>query len=114
MKGRYILTTVAVLAVGALAFGTIPMWKGTDSVKQEETKTSVVEDPVNPGTESEEESTENNEQKTSVTPLPTTAPVEGISHAESYESLYNMLKEWKENSSNNVQSRVMNTGRTGR
>lgn len=107
MKGRYILTTVAVLAVGALAFGTIPMWKGTDSVKQEETKTSVVEDPVNPETKSEEEPTENNEQRTPVTPLPTTAPVEGISHADSYESLYNMLKEWKENSSNNVQPRVM-------
>ena len=95
MKGRYILTTVAVLAVGTLAFGTIPMWKGTDSVKQEETQTSISEGPVNSGTE------------VPATPLPTTAPVEGISHADSYEALYNLLKDWKENSSNNVQPRVM-------
>lgn len=67
MKGRYILTTVAVLAVGALTFGAIP-----------------------------------------VTPLPTTAPVEGIAHAESYEKLFEMVKEWKENPSySNIQPRVM-------
>lgn len=101
MKKKYVFTAAAVLAVGAVAFGTVPMWKGTNSAKQEETRTSVIEDPVNPGAEDMQE------EETPV-PLPTTAPVTGLSHAESYEELYGMLKEWNENSSYaNVQPRAM-------
>ena len=69
MKQKYVLTAVAVVAVGAVALGTAPMWEGTNSVKQEETRTSIIEDPVN--TETEVTGTP--------TPLPTTAPVTGIS-----------------------------------
>ena len=69
MKQKYVLTAVAVVAVGAVALGTVPMWEGTNSVKQEETRTSIIEDPVN--TETEVTGTP--------TPLPTTAPVTGIS-----------------------------------
>ena len=46
MKQKYVLTAVAVVAVGAVALGTAPMWEGTNSVKQEETRTSIIEDPV--------------------------------------------------------------------
>ena len=46
MKQKYVLTAVAVVAVGAVALGTVPMWEGTNSVKQEETRTSIIEDPV--------------------------------------------------------------------
>lgn len=63
MKQKYVLTAVAVVAVGAVALGTAPMWEGTNSVKQEETRTSIIEDPVN--TETEVTGTP--------TPLPTTA-----------------------------------------
>ena len=38
MKQKYVLTAVAVVAVGAVALGTVPMWEGTNSVKQEETR----------------------------------------------------------------------------
>ena len=95
MKQKYVLTAVA--AVGAVALGTVPMWEGTNSVKQEETRTSIIEDPVN--TETEGTGTP--------TPLPTTAPVTGISHTDSYEDLYARVKEWQNNSSySNVQPRV--------
>ena len=47
MKQKYVLTAVAVVAVGAVALGTAPMWEGTNSVKQEETRTSIIEEPVN-------------------------------------------------------------------
>ena len=84
MKGRYILTAVAILAIGGVAFGTVPMWKGTASVKQEEQST------VTPA------------------PLSTTAPVEGLTHAESYEKLFELVKDWKDNVSySNIQPRVM-------
>jgi len=98
MKQKYVLTAVAVVAVGAVALGTAPMWEGTNSVKQEETRTSIIEDPVN--TETEGTGTP--------TPLPTTAPVTGISHTDSYEDLYAQVKEWQNNSSySNVQPRIM-------
>ena len=98
MKQKYVLTAVAVVAVGAVALGTAPMWEGTNSVKQEETRTSIIEDPVN--TETEVTGTP--------TPLPTTAPVTGISHTDSYEDLYAQVKEWQNNSSySNVQPRIM-------
>lgn len=98
MKQKYVLTAVAVVAVGAVALGTVPMWEGTNSVKQEETRTSIIENPVN--TETEGTSTP--------TPLPTTAPVTGISHTDSYEDLYAQVKEWQNNSSySNVQPRIM-------
>ena len=98
MKQKYVLTAVAVVAVGAVALGTVPMWEGTNSVKQEETRTSIIEDPVN--TETEGTGTP--------TPLPTTAPVTGISHTDSYEDLYAQVKEWQNNSSySNVQPRIM-------
>ena len=98
MKQKYVLTAVAVVAVGAVALGTVPMWEGTNSVKQEETRTSIIEDPVN--TETEGTGTP--------TPLPTTAPVTGISHTDSYEDLYARVKEWQNNSSySNVQPRIM-------
>ena len=98
MKQKYVLTAVAVVAVGAVALGTTPMWEGTNSVKQEETRTSIIEDPVN--TETEGTGTP--------TPLPTTAPVTGISHTDSYEDLYAQVKEWQNNSSySNVQPRIM-------
>ena len=98
MKQKYVLTAVAVVAVGAVVLGTVPMWEGTNSVKQEETRTSIIEDPVN--TETEETGTP--------TPLPTTAPVTGISHTDSYEDLYAQVKEWQNNSSySNVQPRIM-------
>ena len=71
MKQKYVLTAVAVVAVGAVALGTVPMWEGMNSVKQEETRTSIIEEPVN--TETEVTGTP--------TPLPTTAPVTGISFA---------------------------------
>ena len=51
MKQKYVLTAVAVVAVGAVALGTVPMWEGTNSMKQEETRTSIIEDPVNTETE---------------------------------------------------------------
>ena len=98
MKQKYVLTAVAVVAVGAVALGTVPMWEGTNSMKQEETRTSIIEDPVN--TETEGTGTP--------TPLPTTAPVTGISHTDSYEDLYAQVKEWQNNSSySNVQPRIM-------
>jgi inhibitor of cysteine peptidase len=98
MKQKYVLTAVAVVAVGAVALGTAPMWEGTNSVKQEETRTSIIEEPVN--TETEVTGTP--------TPLPTTAPVTGISHTDSYEDLYAQVKEWQNNSSySNVQPRIM-------
>ncbi len=98
MKQKYVLTAVAVVAVGAVALGTVPMWEGTNSVKQEETRTSIIENPVN--TETEGTGTP--------TPLPTTAPVTGISHTDSYEDLYAQVKEWQNNSSySNVQPRIM-------
>lgn len=98
MKQKYVLTAVAVVAVGAVALGTVPMWEGTNSVKQEETRTSIIEDPVN--TETEGTGTP--------TPLPTTAPVTGISHTDSYEDLYARVKEWQNNFSySNVQPRIM-------
>lgn len=98
MKQKYVLTAVAVVAVGAVALGTVPMWEGTNSVKQEETRTSIIEDPVN--TETEGTGTP--------TPLPTTAPVTGISHTDSYEDLYAQVKEWQNNFSySNVQPRIM-------
>mgnify|MGYP000723043322 CR=1 FL=1 len=85
-------------SVGAVALGTVPMWEGTNSVKQEETRTSIIEDPVN--TETEGTGTP--------TPLPTTTPVTGISHTDSYEDLYARVKEWQNNSSySNVQPRIM-------
>ena len=81
---------------GGIGYG--PMWEGTNSVKQEETRTSIIEDPVN--TETEVTGTP--------TPLPTTAPVTGISHTDSYEDLYAQVKEWQNNSSySNVQPRIM-------
>ena len=46
MKQKYVLTAVAVVAVGAVALGTVPMWEGMNSVKQEETRTSIIEEPV--------------------------------------------------------------------
>ena len=98
MKQKYVLTAVAVVAVGAVALGTVPMWEGMNSVKQEETRTSIIEEPVN--TETEVTGTP--------TPLPTTAPVTGISHTDSYEDLYAQVKEWQNNSSySNVQPRIM-------
>ena len=30
MKQKYVLTAVAVVAVGAVALGTVPMWEGTN------------------------------------------------------------------------------------
>lgn len=98
MKQKYVLTAVAVVAVGAVALGTVPMWEGTNSVKQEETRTSIIENPVNTETEG----------TGMPTPLPTTAPVTGISHTDSYEDLYAQVKEWQNNSSySNVQPRIM-------
>ena len=98
MKQKYVLTAVAVVAVGAVALGTVPMWEGTNSVKQEETRTSIIEDPVNIETDG----------TGTPTPLPTTAPVTGISHTDSYEDLYAQVKEWQNNSSySNVQPRIM-------
>lgn len=98
MKQKYVLTAVAVVAVGAVALGTVPMWEGTNSVKQEETRTSIIEDPVNTETEG----------TGAPTPLPTTTPVTGISHTDSYEDLYARVKEWQNNSSySNVQPRIM-------
>ena len=36
MKRTYVITAAAVLITGAVAFGTIPMWKGSNSTNQEE------------------------------------------------------------------------------
>ena len=45
MKQKYVLTAVAVVAVGAVALGTGPMWEGTNSVIQEETCSSIIDFP---------------------------------------------------------------------
>ena len=97
MKRTYVITTAAVLITGAVAFGTIPMWKGSNSAKQEESVNQ--EESAN-----QEESVKQQETETSVTekppaPLPTTAPVKGLFHADSYEELYKKVQQWKENPS---------------
>ncbi|MBU5482464.1 beta-propeller domain-containing protein [Blautia sp. MSJ-19] len=113
MKGRYVLTAIAVLAVGAAALGTVTMWKGTDTTSRKETETVTFEDPVEKSDEKEiQKKTEKDTGKITATPspepLPTTAPIDGISHAGSYEELYDAVKDWQQNSSySNMSPRIM-------
>lgn len=103
MKRTYVITTAAVLITGAVAFGTIPMWKGSNSTNQEESVNQ--EEPANQEeSANQEEPAKQQKTEISVTekplaPLPTTAPVKGLFHADSYEELYKKVKQWKENPS---------------
>ena len=105
---RYIGAAAAAVVVIA-ALGITPgMLKTHTEVKSGDTTYTAGNDTQT--LESTEETTSNDAQTASETTNETaqaTDPVSGIAHMDSYDDLYNMLKEWNENLTTSNYARVM-------
>lgn len=99
---RYIAAAAAIVILGGVAFGVAPalMRQGTSSDQAASETDTEDTDTSDSSQQNDSQEAEASEKKDSAEEKKATSPVAGLAHAESYETLYDVLSKWQSDEAN--------------